>query len=283
MNDTKYADAAIEQLKKKHTRPFFIACGVFHPHMPWYVPQKYLDMYPLDKIELPPVNTEDLDDIPEMGKKIVNRNVYDKVTSLDQYKEAVQGYLASTSYADAQMGRVLDALENSPYKDNTIVVLMSDHGFHLGEKLHWQKGTLWEEATNCLLMFRVPGLTKPQQVCGRTVTLQDVYPTLMELAGLPKPEHVDGNSLVSLLRNSDASWDFPALTAYQSHMTVRTDQYRLIRYTDGTTELYDRGKDPNEWVNRTDDPEYYRMKRKLSGYLPSQEDMAPAMPRQRKL
>jgi arylsulfatase A-like enzyme len=109
------------------------------------------------------------------------------------------------------MGRVLDALENSPYKDNTIIILMSDHGFHLGEKRHWQKGTLWEEATNCLLMFNVPGLTKSGQVSMRTVSLMDVFPALMELAGIEQPEHLDGQSLVPLLKDADASRPEPVL------------------------------------------------------------------------
>ena len=177
------------------------------------------------------------------------------------------------------MGRVLDALEYSPYKNNTIVVLMSDHGFHLGEKQHWTKGTLWEEATNCLLMIKVPGVTKPKQLCTRPVSLLDVYPTLVELAGLPAPQHLDGQSLVPLLKDSQAQRSKPALTAYQSHMTVRTDKYRYIRYTDGTTELYDRGRDPNEWVNQTNNQEYETIKRKLSNYLPAQDEMAPQVPK----
>lgn len=278
MNDTKYADAAINQLKKKHAKPFFIACGIFHPHFPWYVPQKYLDMYPLEAIKLPPINPDDQDDIPEMGRGLINARLNKAIISHNQVKDAIQGYLASTTYADAQMGRILDALKNSPYKDNTIVVLMSDHGFHLGEKQHWAKGTLWEEATNCLLMFRVPGITKSNQECMRPVTLLDVYPTLVELAGLPKPQHLDGHSLVPLLENSNAPRSVPALTAYQSHMTVRTDQYRFIRYTDGTTELYDRAKDPHEWLNQTQNPEYAAIKRRLTAFLPSLDEMAPAMP-----
>lgn len=279
MNDTRYADKAIAQLKKKHSKPFFIACGVFHPHFPWYVPQKYLDMYPLDKIELPPVNPDDQDDLPEIAKDLINSGLNNNIVSHNQVKEALQGYLASTSYADAQMGRVLDALENSPYKNNTIIVLMSDHGFHLGEKQHWTKGTLWEEATNCLLIFNVPGVTKPGQVSMRPVTLLDVYPTLVELAGLPVPEHLDGQSLLPLLKDSKSPRPEPALTAYESHMTVRTDTYRLIRYTDGSTELYDRGRDPNEWVNQTDNPEYSEIRRKLSNYLPEQDEMAPSVPK----
>jgi arylsulfatase A-like enzyme len=246
------------------------------------MPQKYLDMYPLDKIELPPLKEDDLDDLPEMARSIIRDGVYSKVRQFDQYKEAVQGYLASTSYSDYHMGRVLDALENSPYKNNTIVVLMSDHGFHLGEKRHWQKGTLWEEATNCLLMFHVPGVTKPGQISRRTVSLQDVYPTIMEMAGIESPDHVDGHSLVPLLEDSDAAWKYPALTAYQSHITVRTDEYRYIRYTDGSSEFYDRGVDPNEWVNQTDNQEYANIIRKLASFLPAQEDMAPAIGRKQK-
>ena len=158
MNDTKQADFAIRELQKKHDKPFFIACGMFHPHMPWFVPQKYLDMYPLDSIVEPPIKEGDLDDMPERGKELaLNRTeVYARAVEKGVYKNALQGYLASTTYVDTHMGRVLDALAASPYKDNTIVILWSDHGFHVGEKFHWQKGTLWEEGTHSLLMMKVP-------------------------------------------------------------------------------------------------------------------------------
>jgi arylsulfatase A-like enzyme len=277
MNDTEKADQAIAQLRKQHDKPFFIACGLFHPHMPAYAPQKYFDLYPLDSIQLPPHTANDLDDVPAIGKDLADAKAFSPIIEHHQWKQAIQGYLASTSYADAQMGRVLDALNASPYKDNTIVVLISDNGFHIGEKQHWQKGTLWEEATHVLMMFRVPGLTKPGQVCERTVTLLDVFPTLVELAGLPKPSHLDGHSLVPLLKDSRAPWSFAALSAYQSNMSVRTDEYRLIRYKDGTTELYDETKDPHEWVNRANKPEYAEMQRTLAALLPAQEAMAPSV------
>ncbi len=279
MHDTQFADSAIQQLKKVHTKPFFIACGIFHPHFPWYAPRKYFDMYPLDDIQLPPVNPDDQEDIPEIGRDLLNTGLNNSIITHGQVKEAIQGYLASTTYADAQIGRVLDALENSPYKDNTIVVFMSDHGFHLGEKQHWTKGTLWEEATHCLLMFRVPGVTGTDRVCSRPVTLLDVYPTLIELAGLPQPAHLDGVSLVSLLKDVNANRRAPALTAYQRHISVRTDDYRLIRYTDGSTELYDRRIDPNEWVNQTGNPDYTELKTKLHTLLPALEEMAPSVPK----
>ncbi|NJL19159.1 MAG: sulfatase-like hydrolase/transferase [Bdellovibrionaceae bacterium] len=141
MNDPRHADFTIEQLQKKHDKPFFLACGFFHPHMPWYVPQKYFDLYPLDQIVDPPLKDDDLDDIPERGKELgLDRSsVYTQAVAAGIYKKAVQGYLASTTFSDVQVGRILDALEKSPYKDNTLVVLWSDNGFHLGEKLHWQK------------------------------------------------------------------------------------------------------------------------------------------------
>ena len=270
MNDTKVADCAIEALKMKHDKPFFIACGLFHPHMPWYVPKKYFDMYPLDGLVLPPLKEDDLDDIPQQGQDLVC-STYETAIQHNQYEKGVQAYLATTSYADAQMGRVLDALENSPYKDNTIVVLLSDHGFHVGEKTHWQKSTLWEDGTNVLLMYRVPGLTKAKQVCDRPVSLLDIYPTLTELTGLQTPEHVAGHSMVPLLQDVNASHDYPIFTAYKNHITIRTDRHRLIRYEDGGMELYDCSKDPNEWTNLESNPEYASLKRELTAQLPEFE------------
>jgi choline-sulfatase len=270
MNDTLVADSAVEALKMKHDRPFFIACGLFHPHMPWYVPQKYFDLYPLDKVVPPPIKEDDLEDIPEPGKKLVS-STYQTAKEHDQYKKGVQAYLATTSYADYQMGRVLDTLENSPYKDNTIVVLLSDHGFHVGEKKHWQKGTLWEEATNSLLMFRVPGMTQAKQVCQTPVSLMDLYPTITELAGIQKPDYVDGQSLVPMLKDANATRSEPVLTAYQQHVSIRTEQYRLIRYGDGSLEFYDRCKDPNEWTNQSDNPDYAAIRKELAAQLPEFE------------
>jgi len=277
MDDTKRADQAIARLKRKHDKPFFIACGLFHPHMPAYAPKKYFDLYPLDSIQLPPTTPNDLDDVPALGKQLARDGAFREIAAHHQWKNAIQGYFASTTYADAQIGRILDALENSSYKDNTIVVLITDNGFHIGEKEHWQKSTLWEEATHVLMMFRVPGLTQPHQVCNRIVSLMDVYPTLAEVAGLPAPSRNDGRSLVPLLKDCNAPWDFPALSAYQGNMSVRTDGYRLIRYKDGTTEFYDEAKDPHEWTNQTNNPDYAEMQRKLAAFLPAQEAMAPSV------
>ena len=161
MNDTMNVDAAIKRLNSNHDRPFFIACGLFNPHMPWYVPKKYFDMFPLTEVTTPKLKKNDLDDVPSLGRALTNgkSGYVEKLMEHGLHKEAVQAYLATTAYVDAQLGRVLDALDRSDHKDNTIVVFLTDHGFHLGEKNHWQKATLWEEATHCLLMFKVPSMT----------------------------------------------------------------------------------------------------------------------------
>ncbi len=262
MNDSKYADFAITELKRKHDKPFFIACGLFHPHYPWYVPQKYLDLYPLDKIVLPKLKEDDLEDIPEEGIGLANPSTHEKIIRAKEYKKALQGYLASTTYADAQIGRILAALEESPHKENTIVIFWSDHGFHLGEKKHWAKSTLWEEATHSNLIVKVPGLTQPKQVCNRLVSLLDIYPTLVELCDLPSLSQFDGNSLVPLLKDPIATWDKPAITGFLDmwkldvHLTVRTENFRYIRYGRGGQEFYHRKNDPHEWVNQIDNPKY---------------------------
>lgn len=281
MHDTSYADAAIKQLQKKHDRPFLVACGVFHPHMPWYVPQKYFDMYPLNQVVLPELVKNDLDDVPPLARAVTagKSRFVASVLQHGLHRQGVQAYLAATSYADAQMGRVLDALDKSPYRDNTIVVLISDNGFHLGEKDHWQKGTLWEEATHVLMMFRVPGMTHAGGVSQRFVSLQDIYPTLVELCGLALPEHVAGRSLVPLLRNPDAEWKSTAVSAlYDRYVSIRDERFRYTRYSDDQEELYDCQKDPHEWTNLIDNPQYASDLKKLRAAVPALSEMAPPIP-----
>lgn len=280
MNDTKYADAAIKQLKQKHDKPFFVACGLFHPHMPWYVPKKYFDMFPLDEVKLPPIQKDDLDDVPPLGRAITKgkSKFVDQVMEGKVHAEGVRAYLATTAYADAQIGRVLDALEKSEYRDNTVVVFMSDHGFHLGEKHHWQKSTLWEEATHCNLVVRVPGTTKPKGVCERFVSLQDVYPTLTELCGLKPPAAVEGRSLVPLLKDPKAEWESTAVTAFgDRYVTIRAEKYRYIRYREDEEELYDHSKDPNEWTNQITNKDYAAALETLRAKVPALKDMAPKL------
>ncbi len=278
MSDTLLADATIDAIQRKHEKPFFISCGLFHPHYPWYVPQKYLDLYPLHEIKLPPIKADDLDDVPAYGQQLVNMSWNEKIQENGLTREAIRGYLASVTFSDANMGRVLEALDNSPHRDNTIVVLISDHGFHLGEKQNWTKATLWEEATDSVMMFRVPGVTQPNQVCTHPVSLLDIYPTLVDLVGITKPNHLDGHTLLPQLKDVRTPRSQPAITVYDGHMSVRTETARFIRYWDGETELYDRSNDPREWINQTDNAELANLKTVLAAYFPAVEEIVEPLP-----
>lgn len=260
----------IEQLQKPRDKPFFLACGLHKPHMPWNVPRKYYELYPLDQIVLPTVLETDLDDIPSAGVKMANpKGDHAAILKSGRWKEAVQAYLAAIAFTDAMVGRLLAGLDQSRFKDNTIIVFWGDHGWHLGEKLHWRKFALWEEATRAPLIFVAPGVTRPDGVCKRTVDFMSIYPTLAELCGMPVPAHVEGPSIRSLLADPAATWDRPALTThgFENH-AVRSDRWRYIRYHDGSEELYDEEHDPREWKNLATQPERSAIKGELSVWLP---------------
>lgn len=178
---------------------------------------------------------------------------------------------------------MLDALDRSDHRDNTIVILMSDHGFHLGEKNHWQKSTLWEEATHCVLMIRAPGTTRAGGKSERCVSLQDVYPTLVELCGLRPVSQPEGRSLVPLLKEPGAEWPSTAITAFSDrNVSIRTERFRYIRYNDRTEEFYDCSKDPHEWTNGIGNPEYNTIIEQLRATVPKLSEMATPMPSARK-
>jgi arylsulfatase A-like enzyme len=270
MGDWQVADWVIEKLNKSFDKPLFLGCGFFRPHLPWYVPQKYFDMFPLQDIILPNVKKNDLDDLPEAGKKMAKSNRdHLNVTEYDQWKQAVQGYLASITFVDECVGRVIDAFEKSEYKDNTVIVLWSDHGWHLGEKLHWRKFSLWEEATHNVMMWVAPGVTTAGGSCASPVNLLDIYPTLVDLCGLPPKKELEGNSLVPLLKDPKTEWNIPSLTShgYQNHC-IRSQQWRYIRYKDGSEELYDRAADPMEWTNLINNPQYGNVVEEHKKWLP---------------
>ena len=267
IDDTATADYAIDFLSKAHAKPFFLACGIFRPHLPWYVPQQFFDQYPLGDIVLPRVNDDDLDDIPPVGQELAGarRSDYETIRDADKWKQAVQAYLASITFADHQIGRVLDALNQSPHGENTIVVLWSDHGWHLGSKQHWHKSTLWEESTRVPLVISAPGYDPG--VCDRPVSLINLYPTLNELCELPGRD-LDGVSLAPLLRNPQAEWNRPAVIQYQQgNAAVRSDRYRYIHYSDGGEELYDHQTDPYEWTNLADSSAHATTKAELAGWI----------------
>lgn len=246
------------ELLKKQDKPFFLACGIYRPHEPWFVPKKYFEAFPLEKIQLPPgYREDDLDDLPPEGKRLGPNRYFAHIRAHQQWKQALQGYLASIYFADTMLGRVLDALEKGPHAANTIVVLWSDHGWHLGEKQHWQKFTTWRACSRVPLMIRVPagtpGLpagTRPA-TCQQATSLLSLAPTLLQLCGLPSQDQHDGPSLVPLLADPDADWSHVALTHLHQPGSFGLSQgnWRYIRYAGGGEELYDIKADPYEWKN----------------------------------
>ena len=268
--DARSVSWCIERLAQPK-QPFFMTCGLHRPHTPWDVPKKYFDMNPLEKIQVPVVLTNDLDDVPRRGVEFANPDgVHVNVLKQGLWRDRVRAYLAAISFADAQIGRLLDALDKSAYRDNTIIVFVGDNGWHLGQKEHWGKTALWNEATRVPLIWVAPGLTRGGSVCEAGVDLMSVYPTLCDLAGVPVPAHVEGIDIKPLLTNPAAAWTQPALsTMYKNNHTLRTADWRYIRYEDGTEELYNERTDPREWTNVANKPEYADVKKSLAKYLPT--------------
>ncbi len=266
--DGKLTAHTIDMLSGKLPEPFFFACGWKKPHLPWFVPRKYFDMYDPETVTLPLAPDDDLDDLPKQALRYTNSSKYRSVTRAGKEREGVQAYLASISFIDEQVGQVMDALEKSPYANNTIVIFWGDHGWHLGEKRHWSKSTLWEESTRAPLLAMVPGM-KPARI-DQPVSFLDIYPTLVELAGLPENDRLEGQSLVPLMHNPELEWRRPALTTHgKNNHTLRSQRWRYTHYADGGEELYDHQSDPMEWNNLAGDPEFTAVKERMQQYLPS--------------
>ncbi len=279
MGDGKMVEWAVDYLAKASREPFFLAAGIYRPHLPWYAPREYFDLYALDDIVLPELNEDDLDDVPPLGRRFAQARLADfqVVKESGQYREAVQAYLASISFADAMVGHLLDALDESRHAVNTIVVLWSDHGWQHGQKGAWHKSTLWERATRVPLLISAPGVTTPGTACRRPVNLVDLYPTLSELCGLDQKPELDGVSLMPLLLDVNASWERPSLTTLErGNHALRSERWRYIRYCDGSEELYDHEADPREWRNLAGEAQFADVKAALAKWLPSKE--APAAP-----
>ena len=281
MADTIRVNWAADQLGKKHDKPFFLACGIYAPHFPNYCPQKYFDLYDRDKIELPPIKVDDLEDLPERIKraKTARSKIHKELEAKGAVKDAIHGYLACMSYADAMMGRVLDALEKSPYADNTIVVLWSDHGYHHGEKYDWGKHTLWERTSNIPFIWAGPGVKKGA-VTDVTASLIDMYPTFVEMCGLPRPhQKLEGTSLASTLEKPAVAKDRDVYLPYMApgEYAIINKDWRYITYGDDGEELYDLKSDPNEWNNLAENPKYKDTKRLLRKSAPKK--FSPAAPK----
>jgi len=264
MADTRRVNWAVEQLSKQHDQPFFLACGLYAPHYPNYCPQKYFDLYDPQNIQLPPIREDDLEDLPaKIRKQRQNRKKlhYENLVEMEALKDAIHGYLACISYADAMLGRILTALDESRYAENTIVVLWSDHGYHHGEKGQWGKHTLWERTSNVPFLWAGPKIANGT-VTDSTVSLIDMYPTLVELCDLPQPQQpLEGVSLASALADPDSAVDRSVLLPYMSpgEYAVINRDWRYIRYGDDGEELYDLHQDPNEWNNLASDPDHSKI------------------------
>lgn len=257
--DVQVVDYARQFFQDKHEKPFFLALGIFKPHIPWHVPQKYFDMYPLDKVQLPKTLNNDTNDLPQEGKKVAEKhsNDFHTIKNAGKWKNAVQAYLASISFADAQVGNIMDALKKSKFDKNTIVLLWSDHGWHLGSKQTWHKFTLWEEVTRIPFIIKAPGITRAGDQCDQPLDMLNVYPTLLSLCNLPPKDDLEGHDMSILLKDPDADWKWPAITEYeQGQIAVRMQNWRYIRYSDGSEELYDRIADPYEWHNLANDKKF---------------------------
>ncbi|MCX6854202.1 MAG: sulfatase [Verrucomicrobia bacterium] len=261
------------QLQEQHGKPFFMLAGISKPHLSWFVPQEYYDMHPLQSIKVPEFRMDDLDDIGHTKRKRPFEPEADFlwVQEYGLHQRAVQAYLAACSYADDCIGVMLDALKKSPYADNTIVVIWGDHGWHLGEKLRFRKATLWKEATQMPLIVHVPGMDTRKD-CYRNVNLLDLYPTLIELCGLPAKK-LEGKSFKPLLENPDQPWTPTVTTAGKGNHSVMSEKWHYITYGGEVEELYDMEKDPMEWKNLASEksPDLEAIKAHLRTFLPTNE------------
>ncbi len=252
--DYRIASWGVKQLKEKHDKPFFCALGFMRPHVPFFPPERVYNS--MNDVHLPMVKEDDWRDLSEAARKLTLSNkkipTHDWMKEEDRWHLAVRAYLACVNWVDEQIGRVLDALDESPYADNTIIILYSDHGYHLGEKQRWSKFSLWERTTNVPFMISIPEGTKG--ISTKPVELLSIYPTLIDLCGLTPNNDIEGVSIAPLLKDPNTKWQHVAIsTLGQNNHSVRDERWRYILYADGSEELYDHKTDPNEWYNLASD------------------------------
>ncbi len=276
MPDEQIAEWAVERLQRDYDQPFLLAVGFVRPHVPYTAPRRFFDLYPLDQVLIPQVPSDEMSDIPLLGKVLAygtipggdHQNVLD--VGPEYWREMTRAYLACVSFVDEQAGKVLDALDASPHANNTVIVIVSDHGQHLGEKRHWRKMALWEESTRVPLAIRVPGAKNAGQSVSASVSLIDVYPTLIDICDVPSAIGLEGQSLTPLLNDVAESWNHPAVTTwFHNNHSVRDSRWRYIRYRDGSEELYDHKTDPGEHDNVAGNPANARQIERLSQWLPA--------------
>lgn len=278
---------AIDQISKHSADdPFLMAIGFYRPHVPFYAPTRVLNQIPLNKITLPEVRLDDRDDLPPIVDELTIAPAappHHWFVDENQWKPAVQAYLACIRWTDEQVGRLLEAIDNSPHAKSTIIVLYSDHGFFLGEKQRWAKQSLWERATHVPFIIDAPNMPNGQR-CDEPVELLSIYPTLIDLTGVSQRSDLDGTVLTPLLKDASAEWNHVALTTHgKDNHSVRTKTHRYIRYRDGSEELYDLTTDPHEWTNLADQPKYDALRQELRSHFPkSNASEARAKPAGRK-
>jgi arylsulfatase A-like enzyme len=251
---------------------------MWHPHIPLFSPQRFWDLYPESKLRLPETREDDLADVPEAGRRMAaaRRKELERIVQEGKYREFIRAYLAAISFADALVGRVVDALEKSEHANNTVVVFWSDNGWHLGEKQHVHKSTLWQRSTHVPMIIAGPGIRPVNMARRQPVSLLDIYPTLVELCGLASNSRLEGTSLVPLLRDPNAKRAPAVSTFMPGNHAVVSSRWRYIMYGDGGEELYDRQADPNEYTNLAEEPKHAAVKRDLARFAP--KTSAPMKP-----
>jgi len=287
--DYNTIEYCIDSIKNSNNdKPLFLACGIYRPHSPFFAPKKYHSI--VGDVSMPKRKINDLLDLPEGASKLHRSTKWfwqgmQKLESKipGSYRNFIKSYAACCAFADAQVGKLLDEVERSLPKDNTVIVLWSDHGFHLGEKDHIEKFMLWEKSTHVPFIFVVPGMTEEGSHCNVPVDLTVLYPTLLEICGMPKDRSCDGVSALPLLKGNQANWKRPALMTYKKgNHALRTERWRYIRYADGTEELYDHDVDPYEWDNIAQKPEHSGLINGYKKWIPENEkDQVPDLKRKK--
>ncbi len=246
-------------------KPYFLACGLFAPHLPWVVPQEFHDLFPRSEMAISGQLMEwvqtDLEDLSASGKRMTSRTGFTRLVErglevegeggdVHAWKAYFQAYLATVAYSDRNVGLLLDAIRRNPERENTVVILWSDHGYHVGDKNRTGKTTLWEAANHCNLVIHLPWAEEKGVEIDRPVSLQELYPTLVALAGLSRPSHIHGYDLTPLLQDPSIRWEMPVLnTNGEGDHALRTGEYRYLKYSNGDQELYDLKEDPFEYRN----------------------------------
>jgi arylsulfatase A-like enzyme len=274
--DYKVSKWAIEEWRKAGEKPLLMTVGFYRPHRPFNAPKAYFEKFPLESIQLPKVRADDLDDLPAYGKALARSNahkdlfkprtVHEQILHLGgekEWKYMVQSYLACINYVDVQIGRFLDELKENPRERDTVIVLTSDHGWNLGEKTHWCKAAIWRNTTRVPFIVVSPGVAKAGLRNNQPISHVDIYPSLCDFAGIPKPGHLEGRSILPLLKDPSATRDFAFLSYGPENTAAQSERYRYLRYEDGSEELYDHKKDPHEWTNLIGNEKYQAMRKKM--------------------